>query len=155
MTLVPFFKGPISLKVMIDPIESWMLYTDFFRLDNDFSPYRDPATAMNFSSRMSLTRQLLAGGFAVLLAGTLVLGAWLSVVIENRVIHHEGALYALYVDSVLSDHAQALASGGLLSDSDMLALDKLLHGTRLAERMVGFKLWSRDGRVLYSTDLIQ
>jgi signal transduction histidine kinase len=37
----------------------------------------------------------------------------------------------------------------------MLALDKLLHGTRLGERIVAFKLWSRDGRVLYSTDLTQ
>ena len=51
-----------------------------------------------------------------------------------------------------SDHAQTLASGGLLSDADMLALDKLLHGTMLGERIVTFKLWSRDGRVLYSTD---
>ena len=132
-----------------------MIYTDFLRLYHDLSLFHDPATAMNVSSRMSLTHQLLAGGFAVLLVGTLVLGTGLSVMSENRVIQHEGELYALYVDSVLSDHAQALASGGLLSDSDMLALDKLLHGTRLGERVVGFKLWSRDGRVLYSTDLTQ
>jgi len=117
--------------------------------------YHDPATAMRFFSRLNLTHHLLAGSFAVLLVGTLVLGTGLSALIENRVIQHEGKLYALYVDSVLSDQAQALTSGGLLSDADMLALDKLLHATKLEERIMAFKLWSRDGRVLYSTDLTQ
>src|SRR5674476_1110677 len=110
---------------------------------------------MRFSSRMNLTHSLLVGSSAVLLVGMLVRGIWLSGATEKRLIDHEGELYALYVDSVLSDQAQALTSGGLLSDGDLLALDKLLHGTRLAERIVAFKLWSRDGRVLYSTDLTQ
>src|SRR3972149_11018595 len=110
---------------------------------------------MSFSARMSLTHSLLVGGFAVLLVGMLVMGTWLSGAIEKRVIHHEGELFALYVDSVLSDHVQALASGGLLSDADMLALDKLLHETTLGESIVAVKLWSRGGRVLYSTDLTQ
>lgn len=110
---------------------------------------------MRFSSRMNLTNSLLVGSSAVLLVGMLVIGIWLSGATEKRLINHEGELYALYVDSVLSDQAQALASGGLLSDGDLLALDKLLHGTRLAERIVAFKLWSRDGRILYSTDLTQ
>lgn len=104
---------------------------------------------------MNLTHSLLLGNAAVLLVGMLVMGIWLSGATEKRLIDHEGELYALYLDSVLSDQAQALASGGLLSDADMLALDKLLHRTRLGERMVEFKLWSRDGRVLYSTDLTQ
>ncbi len=110
---------------------------------------------MSFSTRMSLTRKLLVGGFAVLLIGMLVVGTWLSGAIEKRMIHHEGELFALYVDSVLSDQVQSLASGGSLSDAGMLALDKLLYGTRLGERIVAFKLRSRDGRVLYSTDLTQ
>ncbi|TAN47828.1 MAG: sensor histidine kinase [Betaproteobacteria bacterium] len=91
----------------------------------------------------------------MLLVGMLALGTWLSGAIEKRMIRHEGELFALYMDSVLSDQVQSLASGGLLSDAGMLALDKLLHGTMLGERIVAFKLWSRDGRVLYSTDLTQ
>jgi len=110
---------------------------------------------MSFSARMSLTRKLLVGGFAVMLVGMLVLGTWLSGAIEKRMIHHEGELFALYVDSVLSDQVQSLAGGGLPSDAGMLALDKLLYGTRLGERIAAFKLWSRDGRILYSTDLTQ
>ena len=110
---------------------------------------------MGFFARMSFTLNLQVGVFAVLLVGMLVMGTWLSGAIEKRVIHHEGELFALYVDSVLSDHVQSLASGELLSDAGMLALDKLLHGTRLGERIVTFKMWSRDARVLYSTDLTQ
>ncbi len=110
---------------------------------------------MRSSIRMNLTRSLLAGSSAALLVGMLVTGIWLSRAAEKKLIDHESALYALYVDSVLSDQALALTDDGLLSDADMIALDKLLHGTRLAERIVVFKLWSRDGRVLYSTDLTQ
>ncbi len=110
---------------------------------------------MSFLARISLTRYLLVGGFAVLLVGMLVMGTWISSAIEKRVIHHEGELFALYVDSVISDHVQSLASGASLSDEDMIALDKLLYRTRLGERIVAFKMWSRDGRVLYSTDLTE
>ena len=110
---------------------------------------------MGFLARISLTRYLLLGGFAVLLVGVLIMGTWLSSAIEKRVIHHEGELFALYVDSVISDHVQSLASGASLSDDDMIALDKLLYRSRLGERIVAFKMWSPDGRVLYSTDLTE
>jgi signal transduction histidine kinase len=110
---------------------------------------------MSFLARISLTRYLLVGGFAVLLVGMLVMGTWISTAIEKRVIHHEGELFALYVDSVISDHVQSLAGGASLSDEDMIALDKLLYRTWLGERIVAFKMWSRDGRVLYSTDLTE
>ncbi len=108
---------------------------------------------MGFFARMSLTRYLLVGGFAVLMIGMLVMGTWLSDAVEKRVIYHEGELFALYVDSVVSDHIRSLTRGEALSDDDMLALDKLLYRTRLGQRIVGFKMWSRDGRILYSTDL--
>ena len=67
---------------------------------------------MRFSSRMNLTNSLLVGSSAVLLVGMLVMGIWLSGATEKRLIDHEGELYALYVDSVLSDQAQALTRGG-------------------------------------------
>ncbi len=102
---------------------------------------------------MSLTRYLLVGEFAVLLIGMLIMGTWLSGAAERRLIHHEGELFALYVESVVSDPVQSIAGGGWLSDADIVALDKLLHGTWLGKRMVAFKMWSRDGRVLYSNEL--
>jgi hypothetical protein len=108
---------------------------------------------MGFFARMSLTRYLLVGEFAVLLIGMLGMGTWLSRASEQRLIDHEGELYALYVDSVVSDHLQSVAGGGWLTEADIVALDKLLHQTSLGKRVAAFKLWSRDGRVLYGTDL--
>jgi len=102
---------------------------------------------------MSFTRYLQVGVFAVLPIGMLFMGAWLSGAIEQRVIYHEGELFALYVDSVFSDRVESLADGELLSDADIIALDKLLYGTRLRKRIVEFTLWSSDGHVLYSTKL--
>src|ERR1039457_7443659 len=97
---------------------------------------------MRFPVRMSLTHRPLLGGFAVLLVGMLALGTWLSGAIEKRVIHHEGELFALYVDSVLSDQVQSLASGGVLRDTDMLGLGKRLFGARLGARIVAFTVGS-------------
>jgi hypothetical protein len=102
---------------------------------------------------MSFTRYLQIGGFAVLLTGMLVMGTWLSGAIEQRAIYHEGELFALYVDSVFSDRVESLAGGELLSDADIIALDKLLYGTKLGKRIVAFTLWSSDGHILYSTKL--
>ncbi len=102
---------------------------------------------------MSFTRYLQVGGFAVLLIGMLVMGTWLSGAMEQRVVYHEGELFALYVDSVFSDRVESLADGELLSDADIIALDKLFHGTKLGKRLVEFTLWSSDGHILYSTKL--
>ncbi len=123
--------------------------------DNLFRRCHHSVAAMSFFARLGFTHRLLVGVFAVLLFGMLMLGTWLGGAIERRMIRHEGELFALYVDSVLSDQAQSLVDEGLLSDAAMLALDKLLYGTRFGERVAAFKLWSRDGRVLYSTDLTQ
>ena len=108
---------------------------------------------MNLLARFSLVRLLLAGGFVVLLVGMLVMGTWLSSAIEKRVIHHEGAIFALYVESIISDHVDLRSSDGSLSDANMIALDRLFFGTKLGEHVVMVKIWSRDGRVLYSTNL--
>jgi signal transduction histidine kinase len=107
---------------------------------------------MGYFARMSLARYLLIGGFAVLLGGMLVMGTWLTSAIENRVVRHEGELFALYVDSVVSDHIDSLARGTPLSDADRKALDDAFSKTKLGEHVVEFKIWSPDGRVLYGND---
>jgi len=108
---------------------------------------------MGLLARVNLTRHMLLGEFLVLLIGMLFAGAWLSRGVEQRLIDHEGELFALYVDSVLSENVQSIANGGWLDELDIVAVDKLLHQTGLGNRLVAFALWSRDGRVLYSNDL--
>lgn len=102
--------------------------------------------------RWGLVHLLLGGGAVILLAGMLVVGAWVEREIERGVIARAGMVASLYVDSVVSPHLQSLAGGGALRDADRASLDRLLGGTPLGEHIVAFKIWAPDGRVLYSTN---
>ena len=106
---------------------------------------------MNLLARLSLVRLLLAGGAVILLAGMLVVGAWVGSEIESGVISRAGAVTSLYVDSVVSPHLQSLASNGELREEDRAALDRLLTRTPLGQHIVAFKIWAPDGRIRYST----
>ena len=107
---------------------------------------------MNPFARFSLVRLLLAGGAVILLAGMLVVGTWVEKQIESGVINRAGLLTSLYVDSLVSPHLQSLADNGELREADRSSLDRLLSGTPLGQHIVAFKIWARDGRILYSTN---
>lgn len=106
---------------------------------------------MNPFGRLSLLHHLLAGGFVVLLAGMLIVGTWVSNDLEQGHLNHLGSLNSLYGNSFVSPHLDSLASSGRLAEADQAALDGLLTGTPLGKQVVSFKVWARDGRVLYST----
>jgi len=110
---------------------------------------------MRFFDRLRLTRYLLIGEFTVLLIGMLAMGIWLGQVIEQRLIYQEGELFARIVESVVSGLVKSDDGGEWLSEADIVRLDKVLYRTPLGERIVAFKLWSLDGRILYSTNLTQ
>ncbi|MEX2163563.1 MAG: sensor histidine kinase [Sulfuricaulis sp.] len=107
---------------------------------------------MKLFSRFSLVRLLLAGGAVILLAGMLVVGTWVGSEIEIGVINRAGLVTSLYVDSIVAPHLQTLAGEGQLRAADRAALDRLLSGTPLGQHIVAFKIWSLDGRILYSTN---
>jgi signal transduction histidine kinase len=75
-----------------------------------------------------------------------------SQAIERGVLNQSAALTALYVDSVLADHLQDLATRSHLAPADLATFDHLLTETPLGQRIVVFKVWSTDGEVLYSPD---
>ena len=107
---------------------------------------------MNLLARFSLVRLLLAGGAVILLAGMLVVGAWVGKEIESGVVARAGTVTSLYVDGFVSPHVQWLAGNDQLRDLDRAALDRLLAGTPLGEHIVAFKIWAPGGRILYSTN---
>ncbi len=102
--------------------------------------------------RSSLSRQFMMISFPVLLTGMLVIGSLIGKQVENSVVHRLGGVTGLYVDSFVAPHVQTLAVADDLSDADRTALNALLTKTPLGQRIVAFKVWRRDGRVLYSTD---
>ncbi|ESY65363.1 sensor histidine kinase [Mesorhizobium sp. M1050] len=103
-------------------------------------------------SELSLALQfVVAGGFG-LLAVMLVVGAWVTGQIRDGVIRNSAATTALYVDSVIAPLLPDLRKQQKLSDSVKQALDETLGQGALGKRLVSFKLWSRDGTVLYAKE---
>jgi signal transduction histidine kinase len=103
-------------------------------------------------SRLSLARQFLLASFPILALGMLIIGYWVGTSIEGGVVSRVGGVTGLYVDSFIAPQLQTLQHTDTLSDADRLALDSLLTETPLGQRIVAFKIWSRDGRILYSRD---
>jgi len=103
-------------------------------------------------SELSLALQfLVAGGFG-LLAVMLVVGAWVTSQIRDGVIRNSAATTALYVDSVIAPLLPDLRKSEELSESVKQALDETLGQGALGKRLVSFRLWRRDGTVLYAKD---
>jgi signal transduction histidine kinase len=102
--------------------------------------------------RSSLSRQFLLISFPVLLAGMLVIGYLIGKQVEESVVHRMGGVTGLYVDSFVAPHVQSLIDTDDLRAADRAALNALLTKTPLGKRIVAFKIWRPDGRILYSTD---
>lgn len=103
--------------------------------------------------RWSLARQYVVASLVVVLAGVLLTGAWIGHQIETSVLDRTAGVTALYVDSFLSSTLQDLAHDDRwLTPTDTAALDRLITDTGLGQGVVLFKIWSLDGRVLYSPD---
>jgi signal transduction histidine kinase len=101
--------------------------------------------------RVTLARQFLLISFLILLTGMLVIGVWVGRQIEVGVINRTAAVTALYVDSFVAPHLQSLGHSRHLDEVHLQELDSLLTGTPLGQRIISFKVWAPDGRILYST----
>ena len=102
--------------------------------------------------RASLSRQFLLISFPVLLMGMIVIGYLIGRQVEESVVHRMGGVTGLYVDSFVAPHVQSLVNTDDLRATDRAALNALLSNTPLGKRIVAFKIWRPDGRVLYSAD---
>jgi signal transduction histidine kinase len=106
----------------------------------------------NLFFRRPLSQQFLLLSFPILLAGTLLIGHRIGRQVEDSVIHRMAGVTALYVDSFIHPHVQALLRSEEMSAADRAAIDSLLADTPLGKKIAGLKIWRRDGRVLYSTE---
>lgn len=104
---------------------------------------------MNKTFPIDPGRQFLVFSLIILILGMLVIGANINRQIEKSVLSQISAVTALYVDSVISPILGDLADS-VLGEEEALALDQLLKKTALSRQIVSFKLWDRDGVILYS-----
>lgn len=103
-------------------------------------------------SGRSLAWQFVIAGGIVLLAVMLVVGLWVTSQIRQGVMHNSATTTALYVDSVIAPLLPDLRKSQELDSTVKRALDETLGQGALGKRLVSFKLWRRDGTILYSKD---
>lgn len=74
----------------------------------------------------------------------------MAYVIERSFLQHAASATALYVDSVIAPILPDMRTAQRLDDVIALSLDETLGAGKLGERLVSFRLWRRDGTILYS-----
>ncbi|MBB3455904.1 hypothetical protein FHT86_004212 [Rhizobium sp. BK313] len=100
----------------------------------------------------SLAKQfLLIGGF-VCACAMLLVGAFVTSLIEDAVTRNSAASTALYVDSVIAPLLPDMQRTEVLDDTVTRALDETLGEGALGSRLMSFRLWRNDGTILYSND---
>ena len=103
-------------------------------------------------NRQSLAGQfLLAGGLVSILAMA-VTGFLVKSQIEAGVTRNSAATTALYVDSIIAPLLPDMQTSQTLDESVAHALDETLEQGALGRRLMSFRLWRRDGTVLYAND---
>lgn len=108
----------------------------------------------NWNARSLATQFLLIGGLVAASAMVLV-GAFVSRLIEEAVTRNSAATTALYVDSVIAPLLPDMQSTQVLDGAVARALDETLGQGALGNRLLSFRLWRADGTVLYSSDEAQ
>lgn len=103
-------------------------------------------------SRLSLAQRFLIWSLLVLVVGMAGIGLWVSHQIEQGIIHRTASTTALYVDSLIADPLQDLATTPTLSAEATAKLDALLGDTPLGRRVTLFRVLDLDGKTLYSTE---
>ncbi|WP_438752933.1 sensor histidine kinase [Pararhizobium sp. O133] len=100
----------------------------------------------------SLAQQFLLLGGLVSLGAMIVVGAFVSSLIETAVTRNSAAATALYVDSVIAPLLPDMQTSDTLRDSVQRALDETLGQGALGKRLMSFRLWRPDGTILYSNE---
>lgn len=100
----------------------------------------------------SLARQFLWVGSVFTIGAMLLVGLLVTELIEEAVTRNAAASTALYVDSVIAPLLPDMAKAEPLDEASQRALDETLSQGALGRRLVTFRLWARDGRILYSSD---
>ena len=105
--------------------------------------------ALSLSHRFSITAAV------VIAIGMAVLGAWVSGRIAHSVVQASAANAALYLTGFVEQHVQELATRDTLSESARRQIDLTFHRIIGQSKVVGIKVWTRGGKLAYSSDKLR
>lgn len=101
---------------------------------------------------LNLSQQFRLVSFVIVAINMLGIGWWIGEHIERRVIQQTATTTALYVDSFIAPHLQNLGTTVSLTPAQMQRLGWQMANTPLGQRIVAFKVWNAQGRIVYSTN---
>jgi signal transduction histidine kinase len=99
---------------------------------------------------MSLAQRFLLANLLILLVAGLLVGAWVGNQLEDSIVERTASVTGLYVESIIEPSVASLADGTGLTPDEIETLDGYLSTSPLADRVRSLRLWSEDGRVIYS-----
>lgn len=101
---------------------------------------------------LTLAKQFFLAGGMVTLGAVLLVSFSVTHVVTQAVTRNAAATTALYVDSIIAPILPDLSSTDQLDSSIERALDEILAHGALGRRLVSFRLWRKDGTIIYSND---
>ena len=107
---------------------------------------------VRYWQRLDLKSQFLVVAALILLGSMAILGEWLSSQIAANQLRSRAESGALYMEGFLARHVDEENGRPLVVPEKQKELDDLLIGTDLAKRVEGFRIWDKDGTVVYTTD---
>ena len=102
--------------------------------------------------KLTLPGQFVLAGAVVMIIATVFVEYWVSKRIEDAVVENSAVNAALFMENFISPLSQELAETDTLSPPARQALAEVFSGTLIGERVVSYKIWSTDGRVIHASD---
>jgi len=115
-----------------------------------FSGVSGALSVLDFWHSLDLARRFAVLALFLAVAGTVVLGAWVSKKIEQSAMARQANSAALYMGHFVAPLLQELATQDRLSPERFAQLGEVLQTASLRLRVEAMKIWSLDGRILYS-----
>lgn len=103
-------------------------------------------------SRLSFASQFRIASLAILIAGAVVIGAWLTWQLKHGAVKRTAAIAAVYVESVIASQIKGPIVAGVLDQEAHEALDRIFIDGPMKRKVVRVKIWGRDGSVVYSSE---
>ena len=101
---------------------------------------------------LGLPGQFLLAGAAVMTVAMLIVGTWVASSIRQTIVQNAALNAVEFVENFITPIGQELAHGDTLSDPAILALEEILARPSVSERVLSYKLWSPDGRVVHASN---
>ena len=108
-------------------------------------------------TKYSLARKFFYVSLIILFTGMLVIGFFVGGQIEKGVINQTAIVTSLYVDSIIAPILQGVSFEEHPNDQihpedfdQLTQFNSMLENTPLGKNIVAFKVWLRDGEIIYS-----